>query len=331
MYINQFNQVNMEYPKNFGLVIEPIKPEDYVLGSSNEIAGQEILQPDGHGWKPFLPALEVQRNPQFDTFGCVSFSALNTRETLLKRIYNIDFNHSDRFTVVRSGTIPGIGNSMGKVAESIRKIDGVVEESKYPFSSTMTQDEYYQNVPDNLIDEGQDSLLTFKTQYEFVTPSAANLMFALQYAPLQATGFAWETPVNGLYQKTNKTPNHAFVLYDYEEGKKWLVYDQYDNDFKELAWDYWFGATLKYSIEKLEQYDFAFLNDLYQQGLRYIQRTQNLGQVYRLEPDKITFLDSNKGADRHIPLVDEVIRVLNQQKKLTAISETDFNRLTKGR
>ena len=108
---------------NFGLILSDPKPTDYMFGGETQVQGIE-LQPDGQ-WKDYLPVGEKQHSVYFDTMACVTFSALNALEILIKRQYGIDINFSDRFTAKMSGTTTN-GNYLYKVGDSIRK-DGFVD------------------------------------------------------------------------------------------------------------------------------------------------------------------------------------------------------------
>jgi len=70
---------------------------------------------------------------------------------------------------------------------------------------------------------------------------------ALKYSPLAVSGYAWSRHADGLYYKDGRD-NHAFMVYDYVEGKEWLAFDSYDNSFKELEWNYNFGQVKRFSL-----------------------------------------------------------------------------------
>jgi hypothetical protein len=123
-------------------------------------------------------------------------------------------------------------------------------------------------------------------------------------------------------------PNHAFTLFDYKLNEYWVIYDHYDISIKKLAWDFRFGGSMKYTLDNASGFNAEMANELVKKGIQYVQRVENSGQVYRVEADKLTFLDSEKDATKHIPLVDEVLRILSKDKKLVGISEADFTKLS---
>lgn len=80
-------------------------------------------------------------------------------------------------------------------------------------------------------------------------------------------------------------------------------------------------------ISPVENIDVAFLKG---KTNKVLIRTESAGHgaVYVvLADDKIKFLDSEKGSDRHIPLVDFVLEELKKQGRLIAISEEQFNKI----
>lgn len=232
-------------PKNYGLIPQPASPEDYLLGTINK----PILRPDGQ-WKEIVPTIEFQKSYEtgFDSYGCVTFSALNCIETVHKYYYE-EVNYSDRYTVKKSGTEPGRGNTLKAVAESIRK-DGVVLEKEYPF--VKSQKEYYQPIPAEVeekakkIDVGYEWLWNLYTGWHTNKPSI--LMQALIYGPIQITLNAWPREKNGIFPRNPGIPNHAVMLVGYKEGEYWEIFDHYQMEFKKLAWDYGIESPLLYSI-----------------------------------------------------------------------------------
>ena len=220
----------------YGYIPDIESPEDRVFGSNLT----EILQPN-MDWTEYLPVYEPQSNDLFDTYGCVTFSAWNTIEIYAKRKYGLTWNKADRFTIIDSGTVPGVGNSARKVLYSIRH-NGCPDEEKWPFVST--EKEYYKPIPQNIKDDAIKLLDIAEFEYQILggSPSSESLCEALKYAPCHVSGHAWDNPINGVYQRSEGMINHMFVLYKADPLKKlFYVYDQYHNDFKTLSWDYNFG------------------------------------------------------------------------------------------
>jgi hypothetical protein len=134
---------------NAGLILEAPLDEDWVLGHPvlGAILERLILQPN-RDWTPFITEYELQRNSFFDAYDCVTQSAWNKIQCLAHRQYDEHLDESKRWTAVKSGTVPGQGNSVKNVVECIRKMGGVKEEDWISMSDTMTQSEFYKEIPD---------------------------------------------------------------------------------------------------------------------------------------------------------------------------------------
>jgi len=229
--------------RNYGLLLEQeASSKDWVMGGVTGII-PEILQPTGD-WSEFLPIYEPQYKG-FDTYSCVSYSANNCLETIYNRKYGLEENFSDRYPAKTSGTTPS-GNTFSAVANSILKY-GIVREPKWPFSDDIKNwNEYMDDIPVEVLQDGQSSFDSYDIRWEWA--NSLPLTEALKYSPLQIGVHAWEKPVNGIYQRTDKPKNHAVMLYAYKKNEYWLIYDHYHNEIKKLAWDFWFGSKLRYNI-----------------------------------------------------------------------------------
>jgi len=233
--------------KNFGLRIEEqARAKDWVAGGISAIEPVKLVE---KGWGDYLPVKEVQGNKYFDTMSCVTFSALNCLEILHKRLYEDEVNWSDRWTARKSGTNKD-GNYLSTVADTILT-KGLILEDFWSFDDFKSWKEYMEDPPEALDAYGREFLEHYEVRWEWVlTRDMKELKQILKTAPLQVTGFAWEDPVDGIYQRTTKKPNHAFTWYDYKEGEYRLVYDHYDRSIKKLAWNFKFGHILKYNLER---------------------------------------------------------------------------------
>ncbi len=233
--------------RNYGLIESTPNPTDWILGKEGT---REVLQKD-RDWSQFLPSPELQYIPSFDTYACVTFSAWNCIETLVKRKYQIELNKSDRFTAKMSDTIPLQGNTLNKVGDSIRN-HWSVEEKRWPFT-VKTSEEYYVEIPEEISDEAEKEK-NCTVEYRWVGWNGCeieNLWDALAFGPLQVTVQTWGEFKDGKFQKpkTNET-NHAVMIFKGKYGEFWQVYDHYDQIIKTLAWDYYFGSAMQYSLKK---------------------------------------------------------------------------------
>lgn len=256
--------------KNTGVIIEPPKPKDWIFGAATSIPFEERLA-DGN-WKKYQPTKELQFSfGKYDTMSCVTFSGLNSFEMqvnwmlkngkipddVVKKLRdmgffdaNDQFNCSDWFTAVMSGTTPN-GNTLNAVWESIR-VHGVLPQSKG------LKPEDVQNIqewldPTKITQEHKDlalqSLEIFKTNYEWTllgvsNPSVINKQ--LQHAPIHiatavCAGWGVDTPI-----KTCVQPIQHATCADYSElNKVTHILDHYDPIEKQLAWDYQIPYAIK--------------------------------------------------------------------------------------
>lgn len=237
----------------FGLIRENILDErDWHFGGYTGIMNDEALVVDGQ-WDLWLPTLEVQRNQYFETMACVSFASANAIEALLNRKYSLDANYSDRALAKMSGT-KKTGNSMSIVADTVRN-KGLIGEHYWPFDidAIKTWDEFYETIPADILARAEEFLGEYEITWEWVfSADPEKIKEALKYAPLATAIYAY-TPTNadGYYMRLENTwPNHLVLLYGYEDGQYWKIYDQYTNCYKKMAWDFNFGSKIKFNITK---------------------------------------------------------------------------------
>lgn len=239
----------------YGLINKKPDKKDWLLGT---ISSEKELT-DGD-WTDYLPKIEYQNSNGFDTMACVIYSALNCLETLHNRLYGVEVNWSDRFTAKTSGTSIQ-GNTLHNVAECIRKFYGTVKETDYP-SDGDNWNEYYKTITDDLYSLGKEFYNTYQVNYEWVeTREPFELIDILKVAPLQVTIRLIGVDDSGYYVKTDKTPNHAVMLYGYKLNDYWLIFDHYTQHIKKLAWDFKFGAIMKYKLSKLKSMKFIKSED----------------------------------------------------------------------
>lgn len=215
---------------NYGVIIRPPEPDDYVFGGLTRVVRDPLLAP-GESWSlVYRPIGERQWTTKTDTMACVSFSALNVVEWVMN--YKIMtgrfslssmvwlhehgyldgagfFNASDRFTAKMSGTTR-TGNYLSRVGQSIRH-DGVVPESMWPFIPNASWEEYYAEIPESIQQLGKEFARRFNVQYEAVRITDA--ADALLYSPVQAVVHSWDVAVDNVFTRTDKELNHAVTLY----------------------------------------------------------------------------------------------------------------------
>jgi len=156
--------------KNLGVIIKQ-NPKDFVAGT---LPYEELLSTGD--WLPYAPTGENQFSNHADSMACVTFSALNVIETQYKFLTGKEINFSDRFIAKLSGTTPQ-GNYIQKVLDTIRQY-GLVLDSDYPAPANFTWDEYYQEIPPEVMAKA----VKYDITYEF---GSTNYGWDLKHAPLQ--------------------------------------------------------------------------------------------------------------------------------------------------
>lgn len=246
-----------DMPNNLGLLEQKeFSTKDWFAGGVSGV-DREVLREDGD-YRDFLPEYESQIGIYFDTMGCVTFSALNVIETIAK-VKGITLNRSDRFTAKMSGTTKR-GNYLSKVADSIAKNHGTVEEESWPYprrqrTPVFDWDDFYSEIPEEIVMEGRRSLKKFKVQHEWVPTSQVREY--LKYSPLQVTVQSFrEKNANGYYinRPVNTAYGHAVELV-YAGDDYCEIYDHYDNKHKRLAPDYKFGHAKLFTFSLINPKD----------------------------------------------------------------------------
>ena len=247
----------MEYEiKNYGYIPDVIEEDQYIFGSS--AIPDEILQPTGQ-WGDFLPKDEFQSNSNFDTNGCTEYGNLNSIETLMKRKFQGDYNYSERYLAVLAENARE-GNSPHKVLETIRNVSGLISDFLLPFNNSINTWEQWASpkpMTEAYISEGKKFNDNYVFLHEWVfTDNNSNkielIKEALKRSPLGISVYAWvyDNEKQAYIKPKGSKDNHWICLYGYEEGKYWLIFDQYDSTHKKLVWDFDFTCAKKYYIAK---------------------------------------------------------------------------------
>jgi hypothetical protein len=233
---------------NHGLVFVKPTKEDYKQHGRVHLGGV-ALRPTGQ-WDAFVPTDEVQ-NLAMEPYACTSFGTLNCVEALMQMEFGVIINWSDRFLANISGTQEG-GNDPHKVAETLRK-EGTCYEEEWPYTKDIdTWAKFYATPPYRLNVEAQ---VRFRGAYDFahqwVGTDPQSMMNALAYSPLGVDVYAWSMGDNGYYVRPPGTRSgHWCMVYGYEKGKYWKVFDSYSNTRKKLAWNFGFSMVKQYTLHK---------------------------------------------------------------------------------
>ena len=235
------------HPRATSLVPEEVKnPRDYILSATApEVEALGIIINESGQWMEDIVEYEDQKNDIFDQYACVAHTAWNKVQTLCKRLFNICFDKSKRYTAVKSGTIPGRGNSVTNVVESVR-LDGAPDEADYPTTvQGMTQAEYYQKIPDSVV--AKENFLKFWSyKHAWVEGNSPEMiMAALRVSPVMVSVYGrYSYDENGyIEQDRSGLVTHEVLVVGYELNKFWYVLDSENpGGLVRFAWDYIFVA-----------------------------------------------------------------------------------------
>jgi len=320
--------------------VKPTKT-DYIHSDLGSVAKKRLKE--NLNWKPFRPAGELQkRSNAGETMACVTYSAMNCLETVINYfiflvkneeaepyqqeivkvferfnlIKNGEANFSDRYIAKLSGTSVR-GNNQKNIADAIRHY-GLVSEDMWPYADGWSN--FYSNIPDEIIKSGQELLKYIEFSYEWVNPVQFNEVKV--FAPIQTSVYAWGNKVNGIYQRTELSKNHA-VDNDYFEMDKYDgIFDSYNPFDKKVAWNFNLGYGMLYTIhlkenifnkKKLKYY-------IDERKAKYLMCVEENGEVYELKYDKLVYLDNQSF------LTDRAKKAFNTGEMLP-ISKSAFNEL----
>lgn len=307
----------LQMPHRSSVIIED-RSTDYLFGANTKVV-QNIFLPSLESWDRYFTPGEEQIGIYFDTLGCVTFSALNVVEAIFNyqikhdmiSTGNIEWlrehgyfddngyvNFSDRFTAKMSGTTHD-GNSGQRVGDSIRK-DGLVPERKWPYPNrqytpVFVWEDFYKEIPQELIDLGKEFLKRFLIQYE-ITPTLNDIVMLQAYknSPIQVFVHAWDNPVNDVFVMSDGAINHAVSAM----RPKTLIRDHY---------------KYKESFNKTLSEDFV----LHYQGFKYTVTQINQRPMMRLikgDKQPNVYAIDQQGRRRYI--YDEVLFEKGFVKKL---------------
>ena len=238
----------------YGFIADDIQPDHYTFGAELNVLS---IQPNGN-WSQYLPAFEAQNRNGLETMNCTSYGTLNCIEILMRKLFNLPADYSDRFIGILAGTTV-YGNSPHTVAEAIRKT-GLIDEGLLPFGDIDNWNDYYSPypLPKNLIKEAGKWLRQYEFNHDWVFVNVEQsrkpelLMLALKSSPIGVSVNAWHEKGGMFYKPKGSQDNHWCTLYGYDEGKYWLVYDHYEAQTKRLVWDYDFSFAKRFIIKKRE-------------------------------------------------------------------------------
>ena len=230
-----------------------VKDTDWTFGAASTPCIASIPQEERH---IYLPNGELQYGIE-DFMDCASRSPHNILEAKLNYLYlngkllpenrqflerngyvnNGRVELSDRYTAIKSGTTRN-GNSLVAPLDSIHR-NGCIAKSMLPSNPTFTWEQYHNKAA---ITPAMDAVAyefsqRFTINYERVREE--DLELTIKYDFLDVALYAWPEPTQGIYPRTNASPNHVCCLF----RGVFFAFDNYrdivDQDFiKALARDY---------------------------------------------------------------------------------------------
>lgn len=202
-----------------GVLINKISPQDFI-GGQNSPLPKKVIKDDGQ-WISYPPKSETQKYKSFDAWNCVSMACNNCIEFLTLGMNKKEINISDRVLAVLSGTIPGVGNYLATVADTLCK-KGFIFEEQFPTPYDITENDFYKPLTSEVVNSCKVNAGKF--QYDWVHKN--DWIEYLQYAPLQV-----------IIRKNT----HSVALIGYKLNEFWWIFDSYYEYFKQLRWDYDFN------------------------------------------------------------------------------------------
>ncbi len=223
--------MNQQFRHGYGLRLQPQKPEDAVFG--------RIFKGDAEpvDWRPFLPTIkERQYNSQF----CTNFSYTNVLETIVNRMKFLNgteqYNLSDRWNAVKSGTNPIEGNTLQNACHAGLKEGNVLEE-ECPWKEGWLNNvlAYWNEIID--LSKISPKQVFPAPNYSLVSPN--DLKRALAYSPLQVGVKVGETWSDSIVKPPKQEwGGHAVVLAFIDEQGYKYIFDTDEPFIKKLSPDY---------------------------------------------------------------------------------------------
>lgn len=131
-------------------------------------------------WSNYLPNGEVQVSKN-DTDACVSYATTHAIEAQIYQQTGIKLDLSERFLAKMSGTTP-FGNYVAKVFETIM-LYGMVTDNDWNEPVVFDWQEYYADIPPDIIAKGKDFLSMWDIQVRYNIPES-EVEQALEVAPV---------------------------------------------------------------------------------------------------------------------------------------------------
>lgn len=246
---------------NTGVLLENRKPEDYVYGGPVQATVFRVVT----DWNSSLPDGEWQRSNYRDFLDCVTMSAVHDIESQINYdisqgkykqealdyfqsagyMENGKFSASVRYSAKRNGTTHD-GQYLSKAGNGLRH-DGILPNKDWPIDPSMSWEEYYKEIPQELIDKALKIYDYMELpEYHWVDPY--NIPSALLNAPVQvliAMCDGWEA--NTTVKACAAAASHCVLAYA-EDDNGYQVLDHYVPFKKILASNYHIYGAMQYVV-----------------------------------------------------------------------------------
>lgn len=160
------------------------------------------------------------------------------KEWLREKGYIIDGKValSDRFIAILSGTTKQ-GNSLKAPYDAVYR-HGVIPKPMLPKEDWMTWEDYHN--PESITQEMRDLGQEFKRRFTVNYEEVHRVLFdeLLKEEMVGVAGHGWEKPVDGVYRRTAKGYNHAFLLYKLPKYQARDSYYDFTNEGVQIPGDF---------------------------------------------------------------------------------------------
>ncbi len=238
----------IENRANHGLIIPEVLPEDFVQGTPRSLEtkfGAQAVNPEGN-WEKALPDGERQ-NPGYETSMCVPSATSTNIETIVKFMYGIVLNLSERMIAKLSAVDPLRGSDPKKVADTIYRQWSVLEK-EWPTSDAQTLEEFYAEIPEELKTLALARRAEFEFGYSWVPTDKEAIRAALKSSPVCMSVPAWYQESGKYYRPQGVIDGHWTLCYGINENDEYLIFDSYPPYKKVMRADFKPAIAMKYHV-----------------------------------------------------------------------------------
>lgn len=293
---------------NTGVILIPPTPTDFVFGA-NKLPFETIL-PKGD-WEDLLPSDERQSNFKADYMNCVSQSADSLMESQINLLFftyplglqnwlrannyfdeNGKINFNDCYTA-KMGKTGKNGAGLAQIWDSIRHNGLIPEKDWHRTQDNLSWNEYYSEIPANLIAKGKRFKDFFDISYEWVygggegrPVSQIPFGYHLKQAPIQIASACCSPWGAGIIPMCYDPACHATIIYGLQSYAK--DFDTYEPFRKKLASNYLIYQAMK-GVLKVKTHEITT------EKARYIwcKRADDLQAVYPKEKGLVAYDGTN--------------------------------------